>query len=92
MGNLKKIKKQGIPHFSLQSEAQVIVGENPRNQAAAVPVDLSGYPLGEDDRPGFSQPFFFPVRERPAGTEDIEVFFNTGMQGSDHELKRLDSG
>ena len=83
MGDLEIFKKKGVADFALQGEAQVEVGKNPGDQPAALPVDLGGYPLREDDRPGFSQPFFFPVREGPAGTEDIDIFSDAGVEGGE---------
>ena len=84
MRDLEKFKKKGIADFAFQAESQVIVGKDPGDQAAAVPVNPGGYPLGEDDRPGLFEPFFFPVREGPAGAEDIDVFTDAGMEGGDH--------
>jgi hypothetical protein len=77
--DLKILKKKSIADLTLQAESQVVIGKNPGNQTAALPVDLGGYPLREDDRPGFSQAFFFPVREGPAGAEDIDIFTDAGM-------------
>jgi hypothetical protein len=84
MRHLKIFKKKRVADLSLQAEAQVVVGKDSGDQPAALPVDLGGYPLREDNRPGLAQPFFFPVREGPAGTEDIDIFADAGMEGSDH--------
>ena len=84
MRDLEIFKKKRVADLAFQAESQVIIGKDPGDQPAALPVDLGGYPLREDDRPGFSQPFFFPVREGPAGAEDIDIFTDAGMEGSDH--------
>ena len=85
MRHLEIFKKKRVTDLPLQAESQVVVGKDAGDQPAALPVDLGGYPLGEDDRPGFSQPFFFPVREGPASTEDIDIFTDAGMEGGDHD-------
>ena len=80
MRDLKIFKKKRVADFTFQSESQVVVGKDPGDQPAALPVDLGGYPLREDDRPGFLKPFFLPVRKGPAGAEDIDIFTDAGME------------
>jgi hypothetical protein len=42
-------------------------------------VDFGGYPLREDDRPGFSQPFSPGREDRPA-QKNIDIFMDAGMK------------
>ena len=79
MRDLEIFKKKGVSDLALQAESQVVIGKDPGDQPSALPVDLGGYPLREDDRPGFLEPFFLPVRKGPAGAEDIDVLTYAGM-------------
>jgi hypothetical protein len=84
MGDLKKFEEQRVPHLAFPPETQIIVREYPRHQAPAFPIDPGGHPLGQNNGPGPGQALFLPGRQGPAGAEDVEVFFNAGMQGSNH--------